>query len=46
MEYWVGSFLDEDKEQLIAGANTMLKVAIQLVSKEAQAQKHRSLEDN
>jgi len=46
MEYWAGLFLDKDKEQLIVGANTMLKIVMQLVSKEAQAQKHRSLEDN
>jgi hypothetical protein len=45
MEYWAGLFLEEDKEQLIAGANTMLKIAMQLVSKEVKAQKHRSLEN-
>jgi len=46
MEYWAGLFLDEDKEQLIAGANTMLKIAMQLVSKEVKEQEHRSLENN
>ena len=46
MEYWAGLFLDEDKDQLIAGANTMLEIAMQLVSKEVKAQKHRSLENN
>jgi len=46
MEYWAGLFLEEDKEQLIAGANTMLKIAMQLVSQEVKAQKLRSLENN
>ena len=46
MEYWAGLFLEEDKEQLIAGANTMLKIAMQLVSREVRDQKHLALEDN
>ena len=37
MEYWVGLFLYDDKEQLIAGANTMLKIALQMVGKEVKA---------
>jgi hypothetical protein len=45
MEYWVDLFLDDDKDQLVAGANTMLKIALQLVGKEAKVQRNHSLED-
>jgi len=45
IEYWAGLFLEEDKEQLIAGVNTMLKIAMQLVSKEVRTQKRLSLEN-
>jgi hypothetical protein len=45
MEYWAGLFLDDDKDQLVVGANTMLKIALPLVDKEVKAQRHHSLKD-
>jgi len=35
MSYWAGLFLEDDKEALIAGANTMLKIAMKLLNKKA-----------
>jgi hypothetical protein len=31
--YWAGLFLESDKELLIDGANTMLKIALKLLTK-------------
>ena len=35
MSYWAGLFLEDDKEALIASANTMLKIAMKLLDKKA-----------
>ena len=31
MVYWAGLFTGDDKDELVAGVNTMLKIALQLV---------------
>jgi len=43
MEYWAGLFLDDDKDQLVTGANTMLKIVLQLMGEEAKAQRNHLL---
>ena len=37
--------MDDNKDQLVAGANTMLKIALQLVGKEAKVERNHSPED-
>lgn len=38
MSYWAGLFCEADKEELVAGVDKMLKIALQLV-KETQGSK-------
>jgi hypothetical protein len=46
MIYWSGLFAEFDKEQLIKGANTMLKVAKELLAAQTTRQvNHLLLED-
>jgi hypothetical protein len=33
MSYWAGLFLEDDKEALIAGVNTMMEIAVKLLDK-------------
>jgi hypothetical protein len=33
MSYWASLFLEDDKEALMAGANTMLEIAVKLLGK-------------
>lgn len=45
MGYWAGLFLDDDKAELIAGANTMLKITLKLVGKKMGTKKRDLLKD-
>lgn len=41
MSYWVGLYSEDDKDVLTAGVNTMMKIALKLLSK-----KRKTVEDN
>lgn len=45
MSYWAGLFLEDDKEALIAAANTMLKIAMKLLDKKAMRKNQYLLTD-
>ena len=46
MSYWAGLYLNDDKEALVAGVNTMLKIAMQLTKKQQKSDDQKLLEDN
>jgi len=46
MSYWAGLYLNDDKEALVAGVNTMLKIAMQLTKKKQKSDDQKLLEDN
>jgi hypothetical protein len=46
MGYWAGLFMDVDKEALVEGANTMLKIAKQLLAKMKGNRTDNLLEDD
>jgi hypothetical protein len=37
--YWAGLFMDDDKDAVVAGANAMLKIAMQLLEKKTVVKK-------
>jgi hypothetical protein len=45
MCYWAGLFLEVDKDTLVAGANTMLAIALKLLNKNQAKEKTLQLED-
>lgn len=45
MKYWAGLYGEADKEALIAGGDSMLKIAIQLLSKKKKMQDDRQIAD-
>lgn len=45
MGYWAGLFVDVDKEALVEGANTMLKIAMHLLEKMKGNKNGNLLED-
>jgi hypothetical protein len=45
ISYWAGMFDDSDEEELVAGAETMLKIALQLVGKSKDPEEQVMLED-
>ena len=42
---WAGLFLEDDKEMLVAGANTMLQIALKLLNKKQKPAGRQVLED-
>jgi len=46
MGYWAGLYMGVDKEELVEGINTMLKIAAKLVSKKKKTDETKLLEDN
>lgn len=46
MGYWAGLYMGVDKEELVEGINTMLKIAAKLVSKKKKTKGTNRLEDN
>jgi hypothetical protein len=48
MSSWAGLYLDDDKEAMLDGVNTMLKIAMKLVNKKQKngAGGQKLLEDN
>jgi len=45
ISYWAGIFDDSNKKELVAGAETMLKIALQLVGKSKDPEEQGMLED-
>jgi hypothetical protein len=45
ISYWVGLFLEGDKELLIAGANLMLQIALKLLNKKQKPNGNQEMED-
>jgi hypothetical protein len=46
MGYWARLYMGVDKEELVEGINTMLKIAAKLVSKKKKTDETKLLEDN
>lgn len=44
MGYWAGLLCDDDKDELVAGVNSMLKIALRLVGKKTGVRKRGLLE--
>jgi hypothetical protein len=45
IEFWAGLFAEGDKEALVAGANTMLAIALKILSKRKRAGDQKLLKD-
>lgn len=46
MGYWAGLYLEGDKEAILEGINTMLRIALKLVNKKQRRGDQKLLEDN
>jgi hypothetical protein len=46
MSSWAGLYLDDDKEAMLDGVNTMMKIAMKLVNKKQKHGGQKLLEDN
>lgn len=45
VRYWAGLFHEDDEELLVAGANTMLQIALKLLNKKQKPAGYQALED-
>ena len=46
MSYWASLFLENDKEALVAGVNTMLQIAVKLLGKKTAKDGQHLLKDD
>ena len=46
MCYWAGLFMEADKDTLVAGANTMLSIALKILNQKQRKEKTLHLEDD